>query len=194
MIKLPSGFKAFIFDLDGTLADTMPIHYKACQTVCKKNGFDFPEDYFYEEAGKPTIDVFRSLINKLGIKGVDSNKLGKEKEHAFLEMIRLVKPIPIVSEIANYYKGKIPMAIGSGGQKNTVQLTLNAIGFNDFFDSIITCDDVDKYKPDPETFLKAALEMGVEPKDCIVFEDGDPGLLAASKAGMMVVDVRNYLT
>jgi len=194
MIKLPSGFKAFIFDLDGTLADTMPIHYKACQMVCKKNGFDFPKDYFYQEAGKPTIDVFRSLINKLGIKGVDSDQLGREKERAFLEMIQLVKPLTVVSEIAKYYKGKIPMAIGSGGQKNTVELTLNAIGFNDFFDAIITCDDVEKYKPDPETFLKAAMEMGVEPKDCIVFEDGEPGIVAASKAGMMVVDIRNYLS
>ena len=85
------------------------------------------------------------------------------------------------------------MALGSGGQRNTVELTLTAIGFDDFFDSIVTCDDVEYHKPHPETFLKAALEMGVEPHECVVFEDGDPGLEAAKTAGMMTIDVRYYI-
>ena len=193
MIKLPSDFKGFIFDLDGTLADTMPIHYMACQFVCNKRGFDFPESYFYEEAGKPTLEVFRNLISKLNIKGVDGTDLGIEKESKFLQLLSLVKPIEIVAKIALSYKGKIPMAIGSGGQRKSVELTLKAIGFNDFFDTVVTCDDVENHKPHPETFLKAALEMGVEPHECVVFEDGDPGLEAAKKAGMMTVDVRGYL-
>lgn len=193
MIDLPSNFKAFIFDLDGTLADTMSVHYKACQLVCNRKGFDFPEDYFYQEAGKPTLEVFRNLILKLGIKGIDGNELGQEKEKKFLELIPSVKPVKFVSQIAKKYKGKIPMAIGSGGQRNTVELTLTAIGFDDFFDSIVTCDDVEYHKPHPETFLKAALEMGVEPHECVVFEDGDPGLEAAKTAGMMTIDVRYYI-
>ncbi len=193
MIDLPSNFKAFIFDLDGTLADTMSVHYKACQLVCNRKGFDFPEDYFYQEAGKPTLEVFRNLILKLEIKGIDGNELGQEKEKKFLELIPSVKPVKFVSQIAKKYKGKIPMAIGSGGQRNTVELTLTAIGFDDFFDSIVTCDDVEYHKPHPETFLKAALEMGVEPHECVVFEDGDPGLEAAKTAGMMTIDVRYYI-
>ena len=193
MIHIPTDFKAFIFDLDGTLADTMPIHYKACRLVCNKIGFDFPEDYFYQEAGKPTTEVFRNLISRLNLEGIDSYALGQEKEQKFLELISMVKPVDIVAEIANFHKGKIPMAIGSGGQRNTVNLTLSAIGFNDFFDSVITCDDVEMHKPHPETFLKAALEMGVEPSDCVVFEDGDPGVKAAIDAGMMIVDVRDYI-
>jgi len=193
MIDLPSNFKAFIFDLDGTLADTMSVHYKACQLVCNQNGFDFPEDYFYQEAGKPTLEVFRNLIHKFGIKGIDGNELGQEKENKFLELIPTIKPLGCVAEIANKYKGEIPMAIGSGGQRNTVELTLKRIGFDDFFDPIITCDDVQNHKPHPETFLKAALGMRVEPKYCVVFEDGDPGIQAAKKAGMMTVDVRGYL-
>ena len=193
MIDLPSSFKAFIFDLDGTLADTMSVHYKACQLVCNRKGSDFPEDYFYQEAGKPTLEVFRNLILKLGIKGIDGNELGQEKEKKFLELIPSVKPVKFVSQIAKKYKGKIPMAIGSGGQRNTVELTLTAIGFDDFFDSIVTCDDVEYHKPHPETFLKAALEMGVEPHECVVFEDGDPGLEAAKTAGMMTIDVRYYI-
>ena len=182
-----------IFDLDGTLADTMPIHYKACQLVCNKNGFDFPEEYFYQEAGKPTIEVFTNLMQELEIKGFNGSELGQEKEKIFLELISMVEPLHIVADIAKSYKGKIPMAIGSGGQRKTVELTLDAINFNNFFDSIVTCDDVEKYKPDPETFLKAAFEMGVDPKDCVVFEDGNPGIEAAKAAGMMVVDVREFL-
>jgi beta-phosphoglucomutase family hydrolase len=192
MIKLPNHYKALIFDLDGTLADTMPIHYEACQVVCNKNGFDFPEDFFYAEAGKPTLEVFELLMKKLG-KDLDGRKLGTEKEAVFLSLIHTVKPLELIAEIAREHKGKIPMAIGSGGQRKSVDLTLEAIGMVDYFDSVVSCDDVSKFKPHPETFLKAAAEMKVEPKDCIVFEDGDPGIDAAKSAGMMVVDIRPFL-
>lgn len=191
MIQLPNNYRALIFDLDGTLADTMPVHYKACQIVCNERGFDFPEDYFYQEAGKPTLEVFRNLVKMLG-KNIDGNELGQAKEQKFLELIPSVKPLSIVADVALNHKGKVPMAIGSGGQKHSVDLTLKVIGFDDFFDSIVTCDDVKKHKPHPETFLKAAKEMGVDPADCVVFEDGDPGIEAAKAAGMMWVDVRNY--
>ncbi len=191
MIKLPDNFKAFIFDLDGTLADTMPVHYKACQIVCNEKGFDFPEDYFYQEAGKPTLEVFRNLVKMLD-RPEDGNKLGQAKEQKFLELIPTVKPLDFVAELAKSYKGKIPMAIGSGGQRHSVELTLEVIGFDEFFDAVVSCDDVEKHKPHPDTFLKAAQEMGVDPKDCVVFEDGDPGIEAAKSAGMMWIDVRNY--
>lgn len=194
MIKLPKKYKAFIFDLDGTLADTMPVHYKACQIVCNQKGFDFPEDYFYQEAGKPTLEVFRNLIKKLGIEGVDGNVLGQAKEEEFLKLIPTVKPLSIIADVAQSHKGKIPMAIGSGGQRHSVDLTLDVIGYNGFFDAVVSCDDVEKHKPHPDTFLKAAKQMGVAPEDCVVFEDGDPGIKAAEAAGMMVVDVRPYFS
>jgi len=191
MIKLPENYKAFIFDLDGTLADTMPVHYKACQIVCNEKGFDFPEDYFYQEAGKPTLEVFRNLVKMLG-KDIDGNVLGQAKEEKFLELIPTVKPLEMVAEVARSHKGKIPMAIGSGGQKHSVDLTLKVIGFDGFFDSVVSCDDVEKHKPNPDTFLKAAEEMGISPKDCVVFEDGDPGIEAAKAAGIQWIDVRDY--
>lgn len=193
MIKLPENYKAFIFDLDGTLADTMPVHYKACQIVCNEHGFDFPEDYFYKEAGKPTLEVFRNLVKMLG-KDIDGNILGQSKEEKFLELINLVTPLEIVAKIALDHKGKIPMAIGSGGQRYSVDLTLKVINFDGFFDSVVSCDDVKNHKPHPDTFLKAAKEMGVDPKDCVVFEDGDPGIEAAKSAGMQWIDVREYLS
>ena len=191
MISLPKQFKAIIFDLDGTLADTMPIHYRACQIVCQEYGFDFPKDYFYQEAGKPTLEVFQNLVKMLG-KNLDGNTLGRAKEEKFLELIHTVQPISLVADVARNYKGKVPMAIGSGGQRNSVDLTLKAIGFDEFFDSVVTCDDVVEHKPHPATFLKAAYDMGVSATDCLVFEDGDPGIQAAKSAGMMFVDIREY--
>jgi beta-phosphoglucomutase-like phosphatase (HAD superfamily) len=192
MIKFPCNYKALIFDLDGTLADTMPVHYKACQIVCNKYGFDFPEDFFYAEAGKPTLAVFELLMKKLG-KDLDGSLLGIEKETVFLSLIQEVKPLDLIAEIAVFNKGKVPMAIGSGGQRRSVDLTLEAIGMSDYFDIIVSCDDVKKFKPNPETFLKAATQMNVAPKDCLVFEDGDLGINAARDGGMMVVDVRQFL-
>ena len=192
MIKFPCNYKALIFDLDGTLADTMPVHYKACQIVCNKYGFDFPEDFFYAEAGKPTLVVFELLMKKLG-KDLDGRLLGIEKEAVFLSLIHEVKPLDLIAEIAIFNKGKVPMAIGSGGQRRSVDLTLEAIGMANYFDVIVSCDDVKKFKPNPETFIKAATQMNVAPKDCLVFEDGDLGIDAARDGGMMVVDVRQFL-
>ena len=192
MIKFPCNYKALIFDLDGTLADTMPVHYKACQIVCNKYGFDFPEDFFYAEAGKPTLAVFELLMKKLG-KDLDGSLLGIEKEAVFLSLIHEVKPLDLIAEIAVFNKGKVPMAIGSGGQRRSVDLTLEAIGLANYFDVIVSCDDVKKFKPNPETFIKAATQMNVAPKDCLVFEDGDLGINAARDGGMMVVDVRQFL-
>ena len=192
MIKFPCNYKALIFDLDGTLADTMPVHYKACQIVCNKYGFDFPEDFFYAEAGKPTLAVFELLMKKLG-KDLDGSLLGIEKEAVFLSLIHEVKPLDLIAEIAVFNKGKVPMAIGSGGQRRSVDLTLEAIGMANYFDVIVSCDDVKKFKPNPETFIKAATQMNVAPKDCLVFEDGDLGINAARDGGIMVVDVRQFL-
>ena len=192
MIQLPKNYKALIFDLDGTLADTMPAHYKACQIVCNKYGFDFPEDFFYEEAGKPTLEVFEALMIKLG-KNLDGRKLGREKESVFLDLIENITPLKMVAQIAKAHKGKTPMAIASGGQRISVNLTLKAIGMENFFDAVISCDDVTQFKPHPETFLKAAYSLNVKPDVCVVFEDGEPGIEAAKVAGMMVVDVRKYL-
>ena len=192
MIKFPCNYKALIFDLDGTLADTMPIHYKACQIVCNKYGVDFPEDFFYAEAGKPTLKVFQSLMKKLG-NNLDGSLLGLEKEAVFLSLIHEVKPVDLIAEIAVLNKGKVPMAIGSGGQRKSVDLTLEVIGMSNYFDVIVSCDDVNKFKPHPETFLKAATQMNIAPKDCLVFEDGDLGVDAARSGGMMVVDVRRFL-
>lgn len=192
MIELIKNHQAIIFDLDGTLADTMPLHYQASQEICNSYGFDFPLDYFLQEAGRPTIDVFIDLMKKLN-NGLDGKSLAIQKEKRFLELLPTVTPIKEVYAIAKKFHRKIPLAIGSGGQKKAVEETLNALNIFNMFDAIVSADDVSKHKPHPDTFLRAAEIIGASPESCIVFEDGPPGIQAAIAAKMDVIDIRKYV-
>lgn len=192
MIELVKKFEGLIFDLDGTLADTMPLHYQASQDICNTYGFDFPLDYFYAQAGRPTVDVFVDLIKILKLP-LDGKEIAHQKEKRFLELLPTVKPLQKVYEVAQFYYGNKPMAIGSGGDKVTVLKTLEILQAKNLFNSIVSANDVQKHKPFPDTFLKCAEEMGVLPENCVVFEDGPPGIEAAKAAGMAVIDVREYI-
>lgn len=191
-LKAAPHAKGLIFDLDGTLADTMPVHYKACQDVCVPRGFDFPLNFFFDMAGIPTIPCFAELVSKYHL-DADAEELAKLKEERFLELIDLIKPIYPVADIVLQNKGLMPMSIGTGGERVSVDKTLRAINFIDTFPIRVCSEDVKKHKPDPETFLKCAHMMKVHPKDCQVFEDGELGLTAAREAGMIATDVRPYL-
>ena len=192
MINKVKNNKALIFDLDGTVADTMPLHYEASQIVCNKHGFDFPLEYFYSEAGRPSKDVFIDLMIKLET-GLDGAVLAAKKEKILLELLPTVKLIQPVFEVMKHYHKKIPFAIGSGGERKAVISTLEALQITTYFDAIVSADDVLHHKPFPETFLKCANLLKVTPEHCVVFEDGNPGIIAAKKAEMDVIDVRNYI-
>lgn len=193
MIDLVASYEGIIFDLDGTIADTMPLHYQASQEICNELGFDFPLEYFFSEAGRPTVDVFSDLMELLE-NGHDGVLLATAKEKRFLELLPTVKPVEDVFKVAQFYHGKIPLAIGSGGQKLAVYKTLETLGITTLFDSIVSADDVENHKPYPDTFLQCAKEIGVPPTRCIVFEDGPPGFVAAKSASMGLVNVNDYVT
>ena len=191
MISIPSSTKALIFDIDGTLADTMSVHYEACQIVCKKRGFEFPLEFFLAKAGMPTLVVFKLLMLDLKLP-FDGIALGYEKEVVFLSLIHKVKPMPIVADLARQYHGKLPMALGTGGGTEVATKIMQAIGMQDLFNVMISADDVVQPKPHPETFLKGAEFLNIAPEYCLVFEDGQPGIDAAVSAGMPYIDVRPF--
>jgi len=191
-LEIPSHIKALIFDIDGTLVDTMPTHYKACQLACNKHGFNFPLEYFLSEAGRPTLSVFEDLIKKLGL-DLDGRQLGIEKELILESLIGEFKPMPIISDTAIYYHNKLPMALGTGGTKIIAQKTMTQVKLNSLFEVVITADDVSQHKPNPETFLKAAEQLNIAPEACLVFEDGEPGIEAAKSANMEVLDIRTVV-
>jgi len=183
--------KGLIFDLDGTLADTMPIHYIAWKNAAAKFGYTITPVHLIELEAitlNPTVEKFNQLLNKL----IDPQEMGDMKELEFEKNMHLTPEIKIVTNLVRKYHGKLPMAVGTGGHRRLAQKTLELIGLDTCFDILVSSEDVTKYKPHPETFLKCAELMGIDPHDCEVFEDGILGIQAAKTAGMMVVDVTQY--
>ncbi|MFI4861731.1 MAG: HAD family hydrolase [Phycisphaerales bacterium JB063] len=183
---------ALVFDLDGTLADTMPVHFIVWQQVLSPHGLDFPEDRFYACGGMPTWRIVEMLAAEQG-KTVDVASVVKAKYDGFFEYVDGVKPIDVVLAIALAHHGQVPMAVATGGKRAAAERTLAAIEATHLFDAVVTADDVAHHKPHPETFLRAAELLGVEASRCRAYEDADPGIEAARSAGMDVVDVRVLL-
>ncbi|MFV0415786.1 MAG: HAD family hydrolase [Chthoniobacterales bacterium] len=181
-------FKAYIFDCDGTLADTMPLHYRAWKKAVGEHGGDFPEDLFYSWGGRPTIVIVNELNERFGLK-MPPEETVRRKENYYLELIPEVKPVPPVVELMHRYHGTAPLAVASGGHRELVEATLNSLGLVKYFDTMVCAEDYVHGKPSPEPFLLAAKRMGVEPQDCLVFEDGQLGVDAAVAAGMQYVFV-----
>ena len=185
--------KGIVFDCDGTLADTMPLHWKAWQTVTAKHGLHFPEDRFYALGGVPSRDIFRMICQEQG-KDLDCLALSAEKEEAYLPFLPEVKGIQVVIAVAEANHGKLPMAVASGGMKPIIQQVLEHLKIRHYFDAIVTSEDVIHQKPAPDIFLEAARRIGVLPQHCRAYEDTDLGLQAIRSAGMEAVDVRELLS
>ena len=180
---------AAIFDLDGTLADTMPVHFRAWQQVASRYGLQFPESRFYAMGGVPTSKIAATLIAEQGVTA-DPGAITREKEEVVLQLFTEVRPIQAVVEIARRCREVGPVAIASGGGRQMVERTLKQIGLADFFPVVVAAEDTTRHKPEPDVFLEAARRMGVSADICTVYEDTELGLEAARRAGMRGVDVR----
>jgi len=183
--------KGIIFDCDGTLADTMPPHYEAWVTTLDSYGLALEEDRFYAMGGWPTAKVAEVIIGESG-QALDAQSMGDTKEATFERSLHLVEPIGPVVDIVREHVGKLPLAVATGGTRSICERILKHIGLFDCFDAIVTADDVEHHKPAPDVFLEAARRLGVEPAHCRVYEDTDPGVEAARRAGMECVDVRTF--
>jgi beta-phosphoglucomutase-like phosphatase (HAD superfamily) len=190
----PPGTAGLIFDCDGTLADTMPAHYKAWLALLGRFGIPFPEPRFYAMGGMPTASIIRVLAGEVGVAVTDVDAMVLEKEGYFLTHLDAVRPIEPVLAIAAAYRGKLPLAVASGGYRDTITRTLDRIAIRDWFDALVTAEDTPRHKPDPDVFLEAARRLGAEASKCVVFEDTDIGLEAARRAGMVGIDVRPWVT
>jgi len=190
-----AGVSALIFDCDGTLADTMPIHYRAWVVMFDRLGIPFPKARFYALGGMPTSRIFRLLADEHDhpIDDVEILRLIADKEALFLEQVHEVKPIPPVLAAAERHRGRLPMAVASGGYRHVVTRTLTAIGAADWFDAVVCAEDTVFHKPEPDVFLEAARRLTVAPERCLVFEDTDLGLEAGRRAGMHTIDIRTWI-
>ena len=181
--------KGLIFDCDGTLADTMPLHWRAWQLVTQRHGIHFPEERFYSLGGVPSRDILKMLAREQGV-SIDHIAVSHEKEEVYLPMMVRIEPIHAVVEIAKSNHGKIPMAVASGGTQKIIGLVLAHLKIRHLFDVLVTSEMVTHQKPAPDIFLEAAQRIGVDPQFCRAYEDTALGLRAIRAAGMEAVDVR----
>jgi len=187
------GVKGLIFDLDGTLADTMPFHFKSWEKACLKYGARIDTGFLRKHTGSPGWIIACEIIKDCGLNGsVTIDQIMNEKLQEFYRVQHLIKPIEPVTDIVKKYFGILPMAVGTGGHREAVERTLEITGLRKYFEIIVTANDVESYKPHPETFLKCAELMRIEPEFIEVFEDSELGIEAAYKAGMRPTDVRSW--
>lgn len=188
-LPLPDGdFRAYLFDLDGTVADTMPLHFTAWTRAVEEAGGTFPIELFYALAGVPIVGVVEQLNARFGYR-LDPVAVAHRKEALYLEMIDQVRPIGSVLHHIHQQHGRIPLAVVSGSPRESIIRTLDVLELRDRFDTLVGAEDYTRGKPDPEPFLVAAQRLGVEPRRCLVFEDADAGIRSAEAAGMPWVRV-----
>jgi beta-phosphoglucomutase-like phosphatase (HAD superfamily) len=186
-------YEAIIFDCDGTLTDSMPVHFVAWHQTMSRYGIQFPEDRFYALGGMPSDKIVRLLAAEQGVT-IDAAQAAVEKEGAFLELLHLLEPIVPVLAVAEHYRHKLPIVVASGGFREVIQKQLNQIGCGDWFDDLVAAEDTERHKPEPDVFLEAARRVGATPKHCLVYEDSDLGITAAKAAGMDYIDVRTFFS
>lgn len=179
-------FRGYIFDCDGTLADTMPLHYRAWRRAMAEEGIEFPEALFYAWGGRPAREIVTELAQRSG-RIIDAEEVAARKERYFEEILHEAEPIEPVLDIARRMHGLAPLAVASGGMRQIVEATLNHLGARHLFDAVVCYGDYARGKPAPDPFLEAAKRIGVPPQDCLVFEDSPTGLEAARAAGMAAV-------
>jgi len=188
-LQLPAGdFKAYLFDCDGTVADSMPLHYIAWKRALGEWGAVFPEDLYYAWGGRPVKEIIASLNEQQHL-NMPAALVAERKEEFYLELLPQVKPVPEVLEHVLEAYGRIPIAVVSGSPHEAVELTLKTLGILDRFNTLVCAGDYAKGKPDPEPFLMAAERLGVQPVNCLVFEDAVLGIESATRAGMASVKV-----
>ena len=189
----PPHPRGIIFDCDGTLADTMPLHWQTWQGIVARYGLSLSEERFYSLGGVPAREILRMLSTEQGV-ALDPLAVAHEKEEAYLALLSHVEPINLVVGVARENHGRIPLAVASGGNRHVIEQVLDHLGIRHLFQAIVTSEDVAHQKPAPDIFLEAARRLGVPPEHCRAYEDTDLGMQAIRAAGMEAVDVREMLS
>ncbi len=193
-LELPAGdFQAYLFDCDGTIADSMPLHFIAWDRALREYGCTtFTEELFYAWGGWPVDAVVSELWRRDGRTMLTADELAAfadRKESLYYELFHQLQPVPEVLAVMDAAYGKLPFAVVSGSTRDSVTRTLTALGILDRFKTLVCAGDYVRGKPDPEPFLTAARRLNVPPAQCLVFEDADAGIRSAEAAGMAWVRI-----
>lgn len=190
-------FKAIIFDKDGVIIDTKPIHYEVLQSFLKEMGLHITEEEYNHSCGITSIELFKRLNSKFNT-NYDINTMVDKFQRKYINTIREntnIKPIKNVDVlIKKLYENKFKLAVASSAKREKIDLVLNRFGLADYFNAIVSGYEVNNSKPHPDIFLKAAEKLGVDPKECIVIEDSTNGIKAAKAANMFCVGYNNPIS
>jgi beta-phosphoglucomutase-like phosphatase (HAD superfamily) len=188
-LELPAGpFKAYLFDCDGTIADSMPLHYVAWNKALSEWNCEFSEELFYAWGGMPVAEIIATLNRNQGLK-MPVAEISKRKEELYFEVLPQLTAVPEVLHHIELSHGQIPFAVVSGSTRDSVIASLETLKILDRFDTLVCAGDYQNSKPHPEPFLLAAERLGIAPEDCLVFEDTDMGIQSATAAGMASVKI-----
>jgi HAD superfamily hydrolase (TIGR01509 family) len=188
-LKLPPGkFSAYLFDCDGTVADSMPLHYRAWKQALAEWNCEFDEKLFYAWGGMPVVEIILTLNLQRGL-NIPVEAVSQRKEALYYELLPKLKAVPEVLEHIEEAHGRIPIAVVSGSTRESVTASLITLNLLDRFDAMVCAGEYSKSKPDPEALLRAAAKLGVPPEHCLVFEDTEMGIQAAKAASMVAVKV-----
>ncbi len=188
-LRLPDGpFKAYLFDCDGTVVNSMPLHYLAWSEILAEWGCVFDEDLFYSMGGMPVVEIVAALNRQHGL-NMPVEAVARRKEELYYLHLPQLQAVPEVLEHVEASYGKIPFAVVSGSTRDSVVKSLEILNILDRFETLVCAGEYLKSKPDPEPFLMAAERLGVAPEHCLVFEDTEMGIQAATAAGMASVKV-----
>ncbi|MBE7209384.1 MAG: HAD family phosphatase [Gluconacetobacter diazotrophicus] len=179
---------AILFDCDGTLVDTPPLYARAWAAGVEPSGVAMAPGWYEARAGLSEHVLLDAFEREHGVV-LDRAEVGRVARAAFRELMPGLREIAAVAAVARANRGRLPMAVASGGPREVVRACLEATGLLDLFDAVVTVEDAARPKPEPDLFLEAARRLGVEPGRCLVFEDSREGLDAARRAGMRAVDV-----
>ncbi len=183
------SIRGLIFDFDGTLADTMPLHWRAWGRVMREHGLTLTKERFYALGGVPARDIIRMLADEQDL-DVDHAAALRDKGQFYLDILHEAELIEITMQIVRAHAGRLPMAIATGGSRRIVTQVLAHLEIDHYFDALVTNEDVQNQKPAPDIFLEAARRIGVPPEECRAYEDTDLGMEAIRAAGMEAIDVR----
>lgn len=189
---IPTGTEALIFDMDGTLVDSTPVHYAAWSQAMAEIGVDLDQETFQEFYGKTNTTILAEMAGQVNDE-VDAEAVSRKKDEYFVRNVGMVMPNRRVVEVAERYVGTMPLAVATNERMGIANMVLRVTGLQPHFDLLVSGDEVDNPKPAPELFLICASRLGIAPEKCHVFEDSVFGIEAAEAAGMSVTDVRPFL-
>lgn len=182
-------YQGLIFDLDGTLVDTMPANLEAWRRTADHYGFPFDADWIYQLSGQPSVKMASAIIERYGLP-LYSEAIAKTKLKTYLDLDDHGEVILCTYELLVKYRDTKKIAIGTGCQRTNALSILGSKNLLPLLDAVVTSSEVTNYKPAPDTFLLAAEKLGLSPEQCVVFEDTFLGIQAAHNAGMDCIMVK----